>query len=228
MIQISNLTKKYGDKEVLKELELKIEKGTSVAILGANGAGKTTLVEIIGGIQNKTSGEIIFSKNINERIGIQFQEGVWPPKTRALDLIKFFKGKKWKEDQYTMEIFEVFEIEKILKEDITKLSAGQKQRFNCFLAIINKPTLLILDELITGLDIKMQIKILNYINNLRKRDKITLLIISHIPDEIEQLCERIILLKDGKVVENKTTQEVIKQNGSVRKYMEEFFNNDKS
>ncbi|AHB36476.1 ATP-binding cassette domain-containing protein [Spiroplasma apis] len=227
MIEIKNITKKYGNKVALNDVSLNISKGENVAIIGANGSGKSTLVEIISGIQKPSSGSVKMSKNIDDIIGIQFQEGNWPTKTRPLDLIKFFKGQKWSEDKYVADIFEIFEIEEIYKRDINKLSLGQRQRLNCFLAIINDPSLVVIDELITGLDLRIHLKLLSFFEKMKESKEKTLLIVSHIPDEIETLCDRLIVMKDGSIYEDIKLNKVIDEHKTVKNFLENHFRNSK-
>ncbi|ASP28410.1 ABC transporter ATP-binding protein [Spiroplasma corruscae] len=226
MISLNEIGKKYGKKTVLDGITFNINKGENIAIIGANGSGKSTLIEIICGIQKQSSGSIEYTDEISKVVGIQFQEGNWPPKTRAIDLIKFFKGRNWKKDEYVNDIFNIFEISEILKIDINKLSLGQRQRLNCFIAIIDNPTFIVIDELITGLDLKVHLKLIKYFEKIKNKTDKTLLIVSHIPDEIEVLCDRIIVLKDGKLCDDITLKEVFRTKKSIKNYLESYFGED--
>lgn len=230
MIEIKNLTKKYGENIILDKINLSIKDGESIGILGANGAGKTTLVEIISGVNEYSDGEINFynSKNkkddsLQEKIGMQFQNGSWPFNTRGIDLLNLFVGKKWKKNNYILDLINIFEVESIIKKRISDCSGGEQQRFNSMLSVINKPSVLILDELITGLDLKMQIKLINFFDKMRKKEKITLIIISHIPEEIEQICKRIVVLNKGTIFIDKTVNQIKKQYGSIRNFLTLYF-----
>ncbi len=189
MIILENISKNYGKNEVLKNINLEIPASQSLAILGANGSGKTTLVEIISQVLKPTSGKVLFlddvGKKVSRKIGVQFQEGYWPVGTRIIDLIKFYKNKKYIKSEEGKGLIDVFELNDILKKEISLLSGGQRQRFNCFLSILNDPEILILDELVTGLDLKMQIKLVNFIKSWKEINKINLLIVSHTPEEVK-------------------------------------------
>ncbi|PPE04518.1 ABC transporter ATP-binding protein [Entomoplasma ellychniae] len=230
MIEIKNLTKKYGQNVVLDGINLNIKDGESIGILGANGAGKTTLVEIISGVSDFSNGEINFynsenekDNSLQEKIGMQFQSGSWPFNTRGVDLLNLFVGKNWKKDKYIENLLDIFEVTTIIKKRISYCSSGEQQRFNSMLSIINKPSVLILDELITGLDLKMQIKLINFFDKMRKNEKITLIVISHIPEEIEQICKRIVVLNKGTIFIDKTVNEIKKQYGSIRNFLTLYF-----
>lgn len=231
MIKINNLTKRYNkDKIVLENIDLEIPNGESIGILGANGSGKSTLVEIIAGINEQTSGEVLFlnqnnetDKELKESIGIQFQKGDWPFNTRAVDLLNLLVGKKWSISEYINELIDIFEVKNIINKRLNECSGGEQQRFNSLLSIIKKPRILILDELITGLDLKMQMKLINFFDELKKKEDITLIIISHIPEEIEQICKRVIVLNEGKIYKDAKVVDIVKEHGSVRLFLNKYF-----
>jgi len=108
---------------------------------------------------------------------------------------------------------------------VNKLSGGQKQRVNLMRAIITNPRVMILDEFVTGLDVNAVIKIINYVNKLKIQNGASMIIISHHPDEIEALADRILVLKNGNFVEE-TTVEKIKEKQSVIRYIAEITKND--
>ncbi|WP_035358727.1 ABC transporter ATP-binding protein [[Acholeplasma] multilocale] len=224
-IKIDNLVKKYGKKIAINNISIDIKDGEAIAFLGANGSGKTTLIEIIAGVLNETSGSVVIdgidAKNYDE-IGIQFQEGNWPKGTTPKSVIKFYKGNSFfKSDQ--VDLLDIFEVEPILNTDLNQLSGGQKQRFNALLSIINNPKIIILDELITGLDLKMQIRLVDYFKAYKKKNKCTLIVISHMPEEIEMLCDRIVLLENGSIFLDKPLKKLLKEHGSLREMMTKYF-----
>lgn len=230
MIILENISKNYGKNQVLKNINLEIPASQSLAILGANGSGKTTLVEIISQVLKPTSGKVLFlddvGKKVSRKIGVQFQEGYWPVGTRIIDLIKFYKNKKYIKSEEGKGLIDVFELNDILKKEISLLSGGQRQRFNCFLSILNDPEILILDELVTGLDLKMQIKLVNFIKSWKEIKKINLLIVSHTPEEVELLCDRVVILKNGEIYQDQSIDAIIKKYGSLRKMMVEYYQNE--
>lgn len=230
MIILQNISKSYGKNLVLKDINLVIPDSQSIAILGANGSGKTTLVEIISHVLKPTSGKVLFvdgeGKKNNCKIGVQFQDGYWPVGTRIFDLIKFYKNKNYFKSKEGKKLIDVFELNDVLKKEISLLSGGQRQRFNCFLSILNDPEILILDELITGLDLKMQIKLVNFIKSWKESKKSNLLIVSHTPEEVELLCDRVVILKNGEIYQDESIDKIIKKYGSLRKMMVEYYQNE--
>lgn len=219
MISIKNLSKKFGNHLALNNLSLEINDGESYAFIGGNGSGKTTLLEIIAGIQEQTIGEILINNEKVSKaksIGIQFQEGAWPKGTSANDILEFYLGKQYKKNLRSQELIEIFEIEKFIKKDLNNLSGGQKQRFNAMLAIVNEPQIVILDELITGLDLKMQIKLINFFKDYKLNNNCTLLVITHMPEEVELMCDRVCILDSGSLIYDGKVSDVISKHKTVR------------
>ncbi|WP_339029732.1 ABC transporter ATP-binding protein [Spiroplasma endosymbiont of Cantharis nigra] len=231
MIELVDICKKYKKNEVLKGINLNILDNESIAILGSNGCGKTTLAEIIAKVIKPSSGEIEYLDNeknkINKKIGMQFQDGSWPIGTRVYDLVKFFRNKEYFDTEEFQELSLAFNLKEIIKKDMFSLSGGQRQRANCFLSIINKPDILILDELITGLDLEMQIRLISFFKNYKATNNIILLIVSHIPEEVESLCDRVIILKDGVIFEDKKVTEIKKKYKSLRERLIYYYENEK-
>lgn len=225
IIEVNDVTKKVGKLTIVKDINLKIKQGEKIAILGANGSGKTTLIELISNITKPSSGEIIINSNIEKikKIGLQFQEGYWPKGVTPKSIIKYYVGKKEAQAVRIEELAIIFGVRSFYNKDLNNLSGGEKQRFNSMLSVINNPEILILDELITGLDLKMQVKLINFFKDYLSNSKKTLLMISHIPEEVEALCERFILLENGVIINDLQVASVIKEHGSIRLFMEKYY-----
>ncbi|AGR42116.1 ABC transporter ATP-binding protein [Spiroplasma diminutum] len=227
MLEIKNLSKSFGKNKILNDINLQVKSGECIGILGSNGAGKTTLMELIVGQIKPSNGEILIDgeKNTYRKVGIQFQEGMWPMGVSSKILVKFFKNNWFKEtDEDTKKLLEIFEIEELLKKDLNNLSGGQKQRVNCFLAVINNPQYIFLDEMISGLDLKMQLKLITYFKNLKEQGK-TIVLISHNTEEVEELCDRVVILNNGQIFLDESTKEIVKKYGSIRKMLIEYYKN---
>ncbi|WP_257789189.1 ATP-binding cassette domain-containing protein [Spiroplasma clarkii] len=206
-------------------MSLTIKDGEVLGLLGSNGSGKTTLLDIIIGQQKPTSGTVSIDgkKDGYKNVGIQFQEGSWPKGVTAKLLIQYFRRKqKALTEEYVIKLIELFEIKDFLELDLNQLSGGQKQRLNTLLAVINDPKYICLDEMITGLDLKMQLKLIEWIGELKKHQK-TIIIISHNPEEVEVLCDSFVIIERGHIYYEASVAKAIKEFGSIRNMMIKYY-----
>ncbi|AGM26408.1 ABC transporter ATP-binding protein [Spiroplasma syrphidicola EA-1] len=218
ILDIKNVSKKYKDKYALKDINLQINAGERVGLIGANGSGKSTLSEIIAGIRKPTSGEVI--KKDDLIIGIQFQDSKYPAGISSLDMIKYycdtFDIKYSKEE--IMGLLKTYQLDSFAKKNISGLSGGQQQRLNILLSVIHRPDLVILDEVSTGLDIEVKETIFEFLEaNIVKKNR-AMLLVSHNMEEIQRFCERIVYLHDGEIKDETTVKKVIAEYGSVFNY----------
>ncbi|ATG97754.1 ABC transporter ATP-binding protein [Mesoplasma lactucae] len=232
IVIVNNVHKSYPKKEVLKGLNLTVNRGDKIAVLGANGAGKSTLVDMIALTSKPTSGDIQINipgseTEVKKEIGIQFQQGEWPAGITPKIMLNFYKQVFPRfTDEREKELIKVFGIEEFYKQQIKNLSGGQKQRFNAMISDLNNPQLLILDELTTGLDMKLQFQIINYFIATVEKEHQSLIIVSHRPDEVEALCNRAIIIHDGIVWFDDTVENIDKNYGGVKQLMQKYFDGD--
>ncbi|MCL6428732.1 ABC transporter ATP-binding protein NatA [Spiroplasma sp. JKS002669] len=225
LIRLNNISKSYNNKKVLTNINLTINKGEKIALLGANGQGKTTLIEIITQIQLPTSGTIDYffdNKQFKQEIGLQFQENNWPANLTINDILSFYKKIYSKiQTERIQYLIKNLDLSSLLKYKAQKLSPGQKQRLNLLLALIHNPKLLILDELTSSLDLHLQKNIIAYINEIVKNQEQTLLLVSHNLLEIETLCSRIIVIKDEKIIFDDKKTNILKQYNNLNSFIED-------
>lgn len=225
ILELHNISKSFGDKKVLNNISLKFKKHERIAIIGVNGCGKTTLMEIATGLQKATSGTITYNfengKTEKNAVGMQFQDSNAPTALRIRDVLKYVTSSFGisMESKKIQDYIDTFGLRDILDTAINKLSGGQKQRVNLMISIIHDPQLLIFDELSTGLDIKGRIELMEEIKKLQEKLKATLVIISHSPDEIELLADRIIHIKNGRIHEDLTKQEILKRYHNISNFL---------
>lgn len=201
VIKLSNLKKSYDKHEVLKGIDLSVEKGEIFGILGINEAGKTTLLECIEGFRHYQSGNIEISGNM----GIQLQSASLPSYIRVDEAIQLFS--KWKNKTLNSSLFTALNITEINKKLYYQLSAGQKRKLHLALALIGEPDILILDEPTTELDVETRQTLHQEIKNLSQKGT-TILLSSHDMAEVESLCTRIAILNQGKIVFTGTTEQL--------------------
>lgn len=223
LIKVENLTKEYNGKVVLGPINLEIAKGSSVAIFGANGAGKTTLCEIISNTKSASSGKVEYDfpkDQIPYVLGINFQDQVYPAFIKVKELLDFYQGiyhEQVSSERFN-EMITKFQLQELFKRKVNSLSGGQRQRINLFLSLFHKPQIYVGDEITTGLDIKTRIDVIDFLKEQLNSNHITLLLVSHNLDEIQALCERIIFLQDGQIIDDTTVAEVTKKYGSLLNY----------
>ncbi|WP_342218250.1 ABC transporter ATP-binding protein [Spiroplasma endosymbiont of Amphimallon solstitiale] len=188
LVEILNLTKEYRNKVALNKVNLTINPGDRIGIIGANGNGKSTLSEIIGGIRKPTSGEIIRQEHLVN--GLQFQESRYPAGISVMDMIKYYLHTfniSMKEDEL-LELLKTYQLLGIENKFIQTLSGGQQQRLNILLAVIHDPDLVILDEVSTGLDIEVRSEIFEFFRkNIIDKNK-TMILVTHNMSEVEEFC----------------------------------------
>ena len=204
IVEVKNLKKTYGKKVVLKDVNLTINKGDHIALLAPNGAGKTTFVEILCQLRKITGGQIVYTAGKTQflkNVGVQFQIGNYPVGIRICDLIYFYS--KIYNTQVDKKLYDLFNIREIYKKDFNDLSFGQRKRVELFLVLISKVKFLILDEITAGMDVYVKFNILSALSKYMRENFVTLIYISHNLDEIKNLCNRLIFLKDGVFAEEK-------------------------
>lgn len=214
-IKVENLTKKYKGRTVVDALNFTVEEGEVFGLLGHNGAGKTTTIETILGLKKVESGSVrIWEKNprkhrkeLFEKIGVQLQASNYQPLIRVDEICKEFSA-LYKNPRDYKELLREFGLDKFEKAQVVKLSGGEKQKLSIVLALISEPKLIFLDELTTGLDTVARRDVWNSLRGLKEKGT-TIVLTTHYMEEAKNLCDRVMLIKDGKKVIEGTVEEVI-------------------
>ena len=206
IISVKNLKKNYGNFAAVKDISFDVYEGEIFGLLGPNGAGKSTTLEIIETLRDKTSGEILvdginLDKNPNDIkkiIGVQLQTSGFYPGLTLIELIHLFGG-LYNQPVNPTELLKLVNLEDKAKNKFKELSGGQKQRFSIATTLINKPKIIFLDEPTTGLDPQARRNLWDLIINIRAQGT-TVIITTHYMDEAEQLCDRIAIMDEGKII----------------------------
>ena len=205
MIEITKLTKRYGANEVLRGVDLRIERGRVTGIVGPNGAGKTTLLKLLLGLSHPTSGELsIDGKPVGDdesyraRIGYMPQIARFPENLTASELFAMLRDLRGDSGDLDEEMLNRFELAPHLDKPLRVLSGGTRQKVNACLALLFRPALLLLDEPTAGLDPLSSATLKDKIAALRG-DGVTVVVASHIMSELEELCDDVAFLLDGVV-----------------------------
>lgn len=203
-LQIDNLIKSYGTNTVIDDISFAVNRGEIFALLGTNGAGKTTTLECIEGLREYDSGTIA----VNGNIGVQLQSSSLPANIKAIEAYQFFC--KWKKTIPSLELFHAFELEPLKNKQYKEMSTGQKRRLHLALALIGNPDIILLDEPTAGLDVEGRVSLHTQIRQLKAQGK-TIIMASHDMAEVESLCDRIAILKEGKIAFTGTVVELTRK-----------------
>lgn len=229
MIEISNLTKTYGNKKALDCVSFKAEKGEILGLLGPNGAGKSTTMNIMTGYISCTSGTVKIDghdvleepKEVKKRIGYLPEQPPLYMDMVVYDYLSFVydlkKIKKENKEAHINEVMKLVGIDAVYGRKIANLSKGYKQRVGLAAAILGDPPVLILDEPTVGLDPKQIIEIRGVIKELGKDH--TIILSSHILSEISAVCDRVVIINEGKVVTEDTTENLMQKYSSGRRLL---------
>ncbi len=216
-ICVKALTKKYKDVIAVNDINFNVEQGHCFGLLGPNGAGKTTTIEIMEGIIAASSGSVIYKSNenqgkevdnnISQQIGIQFQHTALQDFLTVKETLNLFASFY----QHTIaqnKLIELCDLSDFLNRDNRLLSGGQRQRLLLALALINDPEIIFLDEPTTGLDPHARRNFWQLIKNIKAQNK-TIILTTHYMDEAEQLCDDIVIMDQGKIIESGTPHQLL-------------------
>ena len=206
IISVQNLTKNYGTFQAVKSISFDVEEGEIFGLLGPNGAGKSTTLEIIETLRPKTSGKVLVNGfdldespgEIKKIIGVQLQTSGFYPGLNLLELIKLFSG-LYNREVDAMQLLKKVNLVDKAKNKAKELSGGQKQRFSIATTLINNPKIIFLDEPTTGLDPQARRNLWDLIREIRDNGT-TVILTTHYMDEAEQLCDRIAIMDEGKII----------------------------
>ena len=240
VIEAKNLTKTYGKKatafNALKDINLKIYEGESVAIVGKSGSGKSTLMHLLALLDRPTKGEVrIDDKNAsnlknrelnklrNERFGFVFQQFFMNANDTVLENVLLplkiaKKGRKERKKQ-AENALKIVDLENKLKNKATDLSGGQKQRVCIARAIVNDPKIVFADEPTGNLDSATGDKITDLLFELNKKQGVTLIIVTH-DEDLAKLCSRIVRISDGKIISDQTVRKDYQKQASKKRETE--------
>jgi ABC-2 type transport system ATP-binding protein len=229
MIQVNNLSKIYGDSTVLNIVDLKIEKGESFGLVGNNGAGKTTFFRLILDLIKANSGEVkIKGENVAGSENWKKYTGSYLDENFLIDFLTTEEYFNFIGELHGMTIddvkdfmlqFEDFFNDEILgkKKFIRDFSKGNQKKIGIAATFIGNPEIIILDEPFTNLDPSSQIRLKKILKNFKEKNEVTLLVSSHDLNHVTEVCERIVILEKGIIVQD------IKTNENTLKQLENYF-----
>ena len=206
VLQVENLTKRYGDVEAVCGISFQVSEGEVFGLLGPNGAGKTTTIEILEGLRTPDGGDIsvcgfdprTHADELKHEIGAALQSTSLPDKIRVSEAIRLFAS-FYKRKRNVDDLLKRFGLEEKRSAFYSQLSGGQKQRLALAMALVNDPKVLFLDEPTAGLDPQVRREIYDIIEEL-KRERKTIVLTTHYIEEAERLCDRVAIVDHGKKI----------------------------
>ncbi len=218
IIKVKNLRKTYGKLVAVNNISFEVMDGEIFGILGPNGAGKTTTVEMLEGLKPIDEGEVLIDEvNVNREpskvkklIGVQLQSTTFFDNLTCAELIAIFAS------FYEREVDPMVYLKKVNLEEKAKvypkhLSGGQKQRLSIALALVNNPKVIFLDEPTTGLDPQARRNLWELISNIRTNDKKTVVLTTHYMEEAEELCDRVAIMDNARIIAIDTPRNLIQK-----------------
>ena len=230
-IKVINLKKTYGTKEAVKNISFEIKENEIIGLLGPNGSGKTTTIGMILGLLKPTSGEVLINGLKIEDNPIKILQKInfispyiELPKKLTVKQNLIVYGKLYSVKNLNEKIdylVSKLRLENLLNRVTGELSSGQKNRISLAKAIINDPSVLLLDEPTASLDPEIGDFVRTFLENYKKEKKVSILLASHNMDEVTRLCSSIMMMKNGLIIDQGKPNDLIKKHG--RKNLEEVF-----
>ncbi len=214
IIEVKNLEKHFKETHAVKGISFSIPHGQCLGILGPNGAGKSTTIEMIEGITEATSGEILYCGEprgieFKESAGIQFQSTALMQFLTVRDQLKLF-SELYKNSDSIESLIERCQLEDYIDKDASKLSGGQRQRLLLAIALVNKPQILFLDEPTAGLDPQSRSLFWELINDIKAQGK-TIVITTHYMDEAQSLCDELLVMDGGEIIAKGSPKQLLRE-----------------
>jgi ABC-2 type transport system ATP-binding protein len=223
-IKVQNLTKKFNSYLAVNNISFTIKKGETLGLLGPNGCGKTTSIGMMLGLITPTSGEVLINnKNVNStnrndllsKMNFASPYIELPKKLTVKENLEVY-GRLYGVENIKNRIAEISEnlnLNKFLNKKTGELSSGQKNRVSLAKSLINKPDVLFLDEPTASLDPDIGDFVRQYIEIYKSKNPITILLASHNMREVERLCDTVVMMKEGQIVDSGTCKELISRHG---------------
>jgi ABC-2 type transport system ATP-binding protein len=216
VLECSGLTKRYGDHLAVDDLHLEVQAGEIFGILGANGAGKTTSVECAQGLRRPDRGQVRVlgldpvadRAHLRGRVGSQLQQANLPDRLKVGEAVRLFADSR----SQAAKTIEEWELASIAGVPFAGLSGGQRQRLFLALALLNDPEVVFLDELTQGLDPSARSEVWTLIEQVRDRGA-TVVLVTHFMNEAEALCDRVAVMRHGRLVDLDTPNGLIDRYG---------------
>ncbi|WP_160670149.1 ATP-binding cassette domain-containing protein [Clostridium sp. C8-1-8] len=223
MLEVKNLTKTFKNTKAVKEVSFTVNPGEIVGLLGENGAGKTTTMRMVSTLLKPTTGTVLVDgfdvinepEKVRKEIGILFggDVGLYDRLTARENMLYFanlYGFTKEEADRRINELAEELDMKEYIDKKVGKFSRGMKQKVSIARSIVHSPSVMLFDEPTTGLDVRATRIIQNFIKKCKAENK-TILFSSHSMSEVERLCDRVVIINKGELIEEGTIEELKKK-----------------
>ena len=219
ILTTENLTKIYGTHRAADQINIHIKKGEVYGLIGRNGAGKTTILKMICGLSTPTSGSFTFmgksgaelSKHMKDIGSLIETPGLFPKMTAFQNVKLKCLSLGIKDDEYVNSLLEQVGLSNVGKKHVQSFSLGMKQRLGIAIALVGNPKFIVLDEPINGLDPQGIAEVRNIIHKLSKENGLTIIVSSHILEELVKVADSFAIINDGKLLDEFSAQELAKR-----------------
>ncbi|QAA30611.1 ABC transporter ATP-binding protein [Clostridium manihotivorum] len=226
MLEVKNLTKNFKNTKAVKEVSFTVNPGEIVGLLGENGAGKTTTMRMVSTLLKPSSGTVLVDgfdvikepEKVRKEIGILFggDVGLYDRLTARENMLYFanlYGFTKEEADRRINELAEELDMKEYIDKKVGKFSRGMKQKVSIARSIVHSPSVMLFDEPTTGLDVRATRIIQNFIKKCKAENK-TILFSSHSMSEVERLCDRVVIINKGELIEEGTIEELKKKHNN--------------
>ncbi|HEY9033266.1 MAG TPA: ABC transporter ATP-binding protein [Pseudomonadales bacterium] len=220
ILEVRHLGKQFGDLIAVDDISFAVRRGSCFGLLGPNGAGKTTTIEMIEGICEPDRGEILYhgrprDRRFKQQAGIQFQQTALMDYLTVGETLALFAS-FYPAPVALDELTALCQLQGFVDRQSTRLSGGQRQRLLLALALINNPDIIFLDEPTTGLDPQARRSFWTLIESIRQQGK-TIILTTHYMDEAEKLCDELLIIDRGRIIEQGSPQALLNRHFSERR-----------
>jgi ABC-2 type transport system ATP-binding protein len=215
ILEVERMTKRYGDVVAVDGVDLSVASGEIFGVLGLNGAGKTTFVECAQGLRRPDAGSVRLlgrdpgreRATLAARVGSQLQDSNLPERMRVGEAVKLFADRRVSRDAVNE-----WGLDELWNQSFGSLSGGQRQRLFIALALVNDPEVVFLDELTQGLDPSARRVVWGLVKRIRDRGT-TVVLVTHFIEEAEVLCDRVVVMRDGRFVAHGSPTDLVDRHG---------------
>ena len=225
LLSLSNITKSFGEGQVLSGISLEVDEGELLAVLGSSGAGKSTLLRLIAGFEKPDSGEIVFDQRVvagsefvppeKRHIGIVPQDGALFPHLNVYDNIGFGLPRDSKRDGRIQQLLELIELIGYEKRKPQELSGGQMQRVALARALAPRPKLVLLDEPFSALDAELRERLRSDVRRIIRAEGVSAILVTHDQEEALSLADQVAVLRQGRIIQVGTPTEIYNEPADV-------------